>query len=511
MKKISLLFILFFIHQVTFSQDLSLLELKQPVEDKDLPNLLRYTQKLYVPEATFQYEFSNFCLTKEISQLYDKVLTEKDFLDAKEKIKTDSLHAYHYLNAGNALKAINRNTEAQKYYSKALDITVREIKDKPKDAGLYQKAGIIYSALGDQLMTILSYEKAIEIDPQRDTIASVMLPVAYMSAGFFIKLKEHSSALLKKYPDSTIMHLFYFFGPLFERMSTGFDFGSKSADQFFAEYTIYNDFDSSYLNQAIKRNPDNIELLQLMHGAEIYGLLFESINVYDFDTYKINLCKKSRENAEKHKEFFQSVIKKKKSNNLYFAYYSLGTIETMLNNNKAAIAYYEKALKHFPSDKFAFQFNPSACMESIIFSNIMLGDTTAAEKCLDKKIAARPVLYESAADYYSKAKYRMYDNDFEKAKYYAAKTLELDSSFHKVNLLQTYFLLENKEYKQAQKVLEELYTEYKEDFDYNFTYAVLLLMQNDASTAKIFFTKALSLAPQDKDINRLIDTYFKMP
>lgn len=511
MNKISLLLVFIFFQLASWSQDLSLLELKRPIEEKDHPALLRYTQRLYLPLANFQYEFSNFCLTKEIGQFYDKVLTEKDFLEAKEKIKTDSSNAYYYLDAGNALKAINRFTEAQKYYARALDITVKEIKEKPKDAGLYQRAGIIYSAQGNMLMTILSYEKAMEIDPQRDTIASVMLPLAYMNAGFFIKLKDHSTKLLEKYPDSTIMHLFYFFGPLFERMSNGFDFGPKSAEQFFTEWDIYKDFDSTRLNQALKRDPENIELLQLMHGAEIYGLLFESVNAIDYDSYKFNLCQKSKENIEKHKMFFQSVIKKKKSNNLYFAYYSLGTLEAMLNNYKPALSYFEKALKYFPSDKYSFQFNPSACMESIIFSNILMGDTALAEKNLDKKMKARPLLYENAADYFAKAKYRMYANDFEKAKFYAAKTLELDSSYHKINLFQTYFLLENKEYKKAQKVLDELYSEYNDDFDYNFTYAILLLMQNDASTAKIFLTKALTLGPEDKTINRIIDTYFKMP
>lgn len=511
MKKINLLLLFFLIQFIGRSQDLSLLELKKPIEEKDHAALMKYMRELFIPEATFQYEFSNHCLSKEINSFGNTVLTEKDFLAAKALTKNDSLNAFHYLNAGNALKAINRYTEAEKYFSKALDITVKEIKENPKDAGLYQKVGVIYSALNNQLMTILSYEKAVEIDPQRDTIASIMLPIAYMNAGFYIKLKDHSTALLQKYPDSTIMHLFYFFGPLFERMASGFEYGPKSPEQYFSEYSIYQDFDSSFLNQSLKRKPNNIELLQLQHGIEMYGLMFESLNTFDFDNYKMNLSKNSKDEIEKHKEFFLSVIKKKKSNNLYFANYSLGILEIMLNNYKSALKYLEKGASLIPSDKYMYQFNPAACYESIVFTHLMLGDTISAEKSLDKKIKDRPALYESAHDYFSKAKYRMLDNDIEGAKKYAAKALEIDSSFSKSRLFLVYDLLETKEYKKAQFELENLYTEYKDDFTYNFTYAILLLLKNDGNTSKIFFSKAISLSPEDRDINRILDTYFKVP
>ncbi len=493
------------------SQELSLLELKKPISGNDHPALLNHVRELYCPEGTFQYEFSNLSLSKEMVYFHDKILTEKDLLAAIDRLKKDSTNVYDLLLAGNALKAINRHTEAQKYYSKALDITVKQIKESPKDAGLYQKAGNIYSAMNNQLMMILSYEKAIEIDPKRDTVANVMLPIAYLNAGFLIKLKEHTSNLLEKYPDSTFMHVLYFFGPLFNRMSTGFDFGPKSAEQFFSEYSIYTDYDSSYLHQSLLRNPNNIELLQLQHGAEMYALLFESFNTYDFENHKISLSEKSLEKVEEHRLFFQSVIKKKKSNNLFFSNYSLGILAVMENKNKLAIQYFEKAIQQFPSDKFSFQFNPAGCYESIIYAHLAMGDTLAAEKSLDNKMKNRPSLYENPADYYTKACYRLHDEDLINAKKFADKSIEIDSSFSKANLLNTYFLLEEKNYKKAQQDLEKLYDEFKDNFNYNFTYAVLLLLQNDASTSKVFFSKAISLSPEDKAINRILDTYFKMP
>lgn len=512
MKINKFLFLFFFLsYHWGIGQDLSRLEAKQPITEKDFPFILQQLKKSFVPEGNLQYEFSTNTLLRDQPNENEKVVTENDLKNTLEKLKDKPENIQLLIIAANQYGLLNHPKLSEKYYYKALDLIAKAVKNDPKNADHYQNAGICYTGLSNYQMMILSYEKALDLDSTRDTIARVFLPLAYLGSGFYIKVEEYSKQQLLKYPDDRFIHAYYILGNIFKLMQNGFDYGLKPKKDFFETYSIYQDVDTSLMNISLKKYPEDLFLNRVLHGIKMYELLLKLFIDIDYSNLKIELSNKTKKEIEELIKINTKHLKNNFNKNPYLEYLSLGLLHFCKQDYKSAINYYEKAINSIPVEKQNKNYNTAAAYDDIIMVHFFNRDTLKAEKALDKKIAARPNIYKNPADYYFKALINIYKNDWNNVDENINACFAADSNFNKAKILSVVVLLNENKFSQAQEILETLYTEFKDDYYYNFCYGILMLMKNDTNTAKIFFSKALNIIPDDKDINRIIDKYYKLP
>ena len=230
--------------------------------------------------------------------------------DIKKAIQLDETNADYYITLSNIYLYQGKVTNCLEAINKAFELDT----DK---ARIHLKLAEVYLILKEYQKTHENVEKALEIDP--------INPVAYFINGYSFLEEGDTNLAIRNFQDAVsqdqeYLDAFYYLGMIY----------SDRNDKLAVEY----------LNNALRIEPDNVEVLYLL------GLFFQE-----------------NENTEKAIEIYDRILKIDENNK--FAHYNKAYIELVyLKEFKKAIEDFTKAIKSDPTYSDAY-FNRGYCYELI--------------------------------------------------------------------------------------------------------------------------------------------------
>jgi hypothetical protein len=396
--------------------------LNRDLIDRDRKDFLGCEKEL------FDFNEIEFTLsTSDLAASFDDIKDEKpktpEYLEKlKDSLSKDSLNSKFLFEIGNYYDRIEDKTNSNKNYKAALNHI--DIKFFENDsASFYGTRGLVKFKLGMQGF-IEDTEKALSLNPNEE-ISLNFYPLYLFSNQDYKKAKAYCINRLNNnepYPEFTIFYLILINGMEHFTKLTSLDPSSKKEiiQKHFKELIDWSSIEMYYAKI------NNKQVALKLKKLKMFINLFAKLLLFDKNE-KGKIPFEFSETEKKQMKALESWLincLKHKTLNEYTAYKCLGFINFCLEEEIAAITYYQNAIQVFPKNKTKKMFNTDEAYSNLLFIYKHLDKNTNYENLLLKKIEDPKV--KSISDYINLSKFYLLKNQIEKTRFYISEAEKIN-------------------------------------------------------------------------------------
>jgi tetratricopeptide (TPR) repeat protein len=437
--------------------------------------------------------------------------TEKKLLKTTDRAERAML----YLQMGLNYKKLNRSTLSRQAYENAFTEITPVLETSPNDSAALFLAANIKMSSGQYAESIGFCERLKVINNNCDVYASSVIPMLYLGMG---KIEEAANFVynnLKKWPEGEIGMYYNLLVQIYSFMQLA---------QYRQEY-IYSDrflttpvdsiLDVSKLYALYKKYPDDIKWEQFYKSSLLLGISLKyaaisskNASIKNNFSFAPNIADTDLTLLKNLTIDFKRIVADKRNNNPFLAQKVLGFILFLQKDYKAAMGYFEKAIKEKKPAISDSESNSAAVYNNLIACLLEMKDTAKSESVLKEKIKKKPAFDPEAMDYVYWGYYYFKPGQLTTARKNFEKAIETDSACKNAYVGLAYCELWEGKPAGAIVWINKALT-----IDANFgeaywVYGLASLLRKDANSAYIILKTAYKLDYCRKDIREVMDMFF---
>jgi len=414
----------------------------QPKEDSELMDLVKI---LFIPNRSFSLNFSEKHVKQSYLEIKNKKKYDKDYLnELLDNLRRDSLNPIYLTNVADYYDQTNQKKLARNYYSKAyknLDSPFNILgTDMSKDsASYYSIRGILKSHLGDP-SALSDFEKSTLMKPT-DSISMSFYPFLLLAKNKFDEARSYAiSTCNANSKCATAPYFLLVFMEIPAKLTKMIQDSTVTANR----HKNYDEiFDYGLLDKYASECKGNQEIQNARLMADILGLIMRNFfyrtsdsKISTFKNFESDLLRDFETNMLQYNSYetnkLQEIIKKlsalevEKKLNGYALNMCYGYVYFMLRDWEKAIAYFNKAIEVFPTEKKVKDFSSEECYGTLGFIYFHRSDSLNWRKTINKKIANEPEIENTLDDQMKLAFDYFTKGNIEKAEDYCIKVREIN-------------------------------------------------------------------------------------
>ncbi len=469
---------------------------KPEINDSAYNYLINKCYVLFEPHSDLTYSFGTEELIDKVPDLNVNIPTLKDSTKFLDELKGEYKDWSVFYKIGKLYQQFNQGQQAMNYYNQAYNLIYNEIMKDTLKAGPYTDMGSLYLNLNNKENAFYFYQKAYALN-DKDSIASLFLPMFYIFNGDFKRAEEIIGKNLNTNPEQPDMYIWLATSKIYQAITkmdkNNLDIANKSIDEL---------FDLAEINQAAKKFKNDIRFPLLEQMIRQLAILAKYSVISD--NFKNNkLQENDLKDLKQIQKSLEKILDKNQFKNKYIIYKSLGFNYLLQKNLDKGIEYFRKAITVWPPDKRSKDY-------TLLFTaNYFLkNDTLAALKVIDEKIRNDSAfMIDYTEDYNLKGNIYIQKHNFESASNTFQNSLNLKPNPN-AYLGLAFLEINDKKLKEANQLINQAYELNKEYYLSYAVFGVITLMNNQTEDAKNVLEKALQLNPEEKTIKEIYSTFF---
>jgi len=492
-----------FIFQYSIAQKISL---KRPLTKEDLVALDAQVKECLGYEATVNFTFNTRDFYDSKYFTGDPPNSISQVHELEKQLKGNYRDAVVYNNIGMAYKGLFMPVEANKNFEKALELALLYVKNNPDSALVHDLLAGVYVNLVKLPEAITSYQNAYKLD-NHDSLARLMIPLCNVFDGNFTAATAAIDKMLGKPADE-----FDYFSMLtlinyWSKMSAMQQMEPVLVEKELQEKLPEQIFDLSKMKAAYEKHKDktDFELLYRFnrHLAVCVKTFMRTVRDPAFTIGDIRFKIEQKDIAELNtiESFYKKCLDDKTIPNKYILYKSIGNIELLKGDAKAAIPFLTKSIALKPVEKSKFDDNAAEDYDNLGAAWFILKDTVSYEKIMKEKFLARPAINPLPDDYATMARIAFHHGDRDAVKKYSEEGLKLNPKLADAHICLAALALNKGDIKDAYAKIDSLYAADPQNFAIYILQGICLLHDNDVSSAYTAFNMAKGFVRDPKWID----------
>ncbi len=455
--------------------------------------IIEQCRNLLKPHSDLTFSFNTIELKNEVPDLKFIAPELKDTSKYFEELKGNYNDWNVYYKIGNLYQRFKLNESAFIYYEQAYNLIFNEIKKDSLNSKFYSEMGTLYLNLSSNDNSFYFFKKAYELN-NKDSMASLFLPMFYIQTGDFGNAEKVIQLKLKSEPSCIEMYVWLITDKVFKTLSE-----IDKKDKSLINKSIDDLFKLSDFTKGIQSNNSDIRFSVLEPISRQFALFVKYLVLTD-DFQKIELTQADLIEVKSIRKSLEKFISKGKFKNQYILYKSLGFNHLLDKNIDKAIDCFKKSITLWPAEKVSQDYY-------ILFTtnHFIKNDTLTALKVIDEKINKdKMLLISNSEDYVLKANVLLALGKENEAYLNYKKALEVNKSVGAYQGL-AYIEMKNDKLKEANEWINMAYEINQNDY---LTYALfgsMIVLNEGVGQAKTYFNKALELKPDDEIIKEIFD------
>lgn len=488
--------------------------LKQPLSKEIFLDLDEQVKSCLAYNANINFTFHSSDFFDNKNSRGDQPNSQSQINELKKQLKGNYRDAGVYNKIGMVYKGLQKQDEADKNFYKALELSKEYVKNNPDSSLAYDMLASVYVNLSKFTEAIKEFHYAYNID-KKDSLARYMIPFCHMFMGNFKEAFTAVNTMLLEQPDEFDLYTNLTVINYWSKLFTLQQLPPAEFEQLLRNKTPEEIFDLTKIKDAYNRNNKKAEFELLYQFSRHLAICTKSFFRMLADSssssknIKFKLEEKDITELVTIKAFYEKCLTDSRIPNKFILHKSIGNIYLLLGEAKNALPFLKTAIKLKPLKKSKYDDNAAEDYDNLAAAFFILTDTLSYEKTIKEKLIAKPAINPLAADYAAMAKIAFFHKDYAGAKKYSEDALKINPKLADAHICLVAIDILNRNIKDAMKKIDILYEVDHNRYEFYILQGICLIHENDVSTAYSSFKMAKTLVNKPAWIDdEILGRYF---